>query len=110
MRKVKVDFFRATFTERLRTFEGFLQNLNGLRKAKRLRTLSAETAIYMPNVRHRAQDLWTGELQYIRKTNLPDKIDMATLVDDALGLAANQGLLERCHFAYRTDLNALALQ
>jgi hypothetical protein len=110
MRKVRVDFFRATFQKRPKTFEGFLQNLNQLTKAKRLRTLGTEAALYMPNVRHRSTDLWTGELQYIRRTNLPDKIDLSTLVDDALGLLPSQGLLEKCHFAYRADLQALALQ
>jgi len=110
MRKVRADFFRATFSQKVRTFEAFLENLNHLSKAKRLRTLSSEAALYMPNVRHRSEHLWTGELQYIRRTNLPDKIDLSTLVDGALGLEPNQGLLERCHFAYRTDLEALALQ
>jgi len=64
----------------------------------------------MPNVVHKSKNLWTGELQYIRKTNLPDRIDLPTLVDGPLGLQPSEGLLERCHFAYRIDLSALALQ
>jgi hypothetical protein len=110
MRKVRADFFRATFGQGPKTFEGFLQTLNHLSKSKRLRSMGGDTALYMPNVRHRGNELWAGELQYIRKTNLPDKIDLSTLVDDALGLPLNQGLLERCHFAFRTDLEALAVQ
>jgi hypothetical protein len=43
-------------------------------------------------------------------TNLPDRIDISTLVDEALGLPEGEGLVDFCHFAYRTDLNALALQ
>lgn len=57
-----------------------------------------------------ATEAQTCGLENFRKTNLPDKIDLSTLVDDALGLPPNQGLLERCHFALRTDLEALALQ
>jgi hypothetical protein len=110
MRKVRVDFFRAEFPQQVNAFEIYLQNLNHIRQATRLRSPSNESALYMPNVRHRSPRLWTGELQYIRKTNLPDRIDLATLVDEALGLPPGQGLVERCHFAYRTDLEALALQ
>jgi hypothetical protein len=110
MRKVRVDFFRASFSQRPKTFDGLLRNVNSFPKGKRLRMLGAETALYMPNVRHKTEDLWVGELQHIRKTNLPDKINLSTLVDDALGLPPNEGLLEKCHFAYRTDLQALALQ
>jgi hypothetical protein len=111
MRTIRVDFFRAAFPNQPRTFEAFLQTVNQQRAGARLRTLGPETALYMPNLRHRpAANLWTGELQHIRKTNLPDRIDLATLVDEALGLPPGQGLLERCHFAYRTDLQALALQ
>lgn len=110
MRKIRVDFFRADFPRQVRTFETFLQGVNHIRQAVRLRSLGRDAALYMPNARHRSATLWTGELQYIRKTNLPDRIDLATLVDEALGLLPDQGLLERCHFAYRTDLEALALQ
>jgi hypothetical protein len=111
MRKVTVDFFRAGFPEQqATTFETFLQDVNHKRQATRLRSLSNETALYMPNVRHRSPNLWTGEVDYIRKTNLPDRIDLATLIDQALDLPPSQGLVERCHFAYRTDLEALALQ
>lgn len=110
MRKIRVDFFRAAFPNQARSFETFLQGVSAIRQATRLRSLSNETALYMPNVRHRAGNVWSGELQYIRKTNLPDRIDLATLVDEALGLPPGQGLLERCHFVYRTDLEALALQ
>src|SRR6266568_5205932 len=110
MRKVTGDFFRATFQQPLRTFETFLQNVNHLPKARRLRSLSPESGLFMPIVRHRNANLWTGQLQYISKTNLPDRIDLTTLVDEALGLPAGQGLVEHCHFAYRCDLQALALQ
>jgi hypothetical protein len=111
MRKVAVNFFRADFSEQpTRTFEAFLQGVNHVRQATRLQSPSNESALYMPNVRHRSANLWAGELQYIRKTNLPDRIDLTTLVDEALGLLPSQGLVERCHFAYRTDLEALALQ
>jgi hypothetical protein len=111
MRKVAVNFFRADFPEQpTQTIETFLQGLNHTRQATRLQSLSNESALYMPNVRHRSANVWAGELQYIRKTNLPDRIDLTTLIDEALGLLPSQGLVERCHFAYRTDLAALSLQ
>ena len=39
MRKVRVDFFRADFKERPKTFDGFLRNVNSFPKGKRLRSL-----------------------------------------------------------------------
>lgn len=111
MRKVAVNFFRANFSQQqARTFETFLQGVNHIGQATRLQSLSAESALYMPNVRHRSATLWAGEVQYIRKTNLPDRIDLTTLVGEALDLLPSQGLVETCHFAYRIDLEALALQ
>ncbi|MGD0921111.1 MAG: DUF6731 family protein [Terriglobia bacterium] len=110
MRKVRFDIFQPGFEDPAQNFEAFLQRITHLRKERRLRRLSKETMLYMPNPRHGGSNLWSGELQHIKMTNLPDRIDLSTLVDEALGLPEGEGLVDRCHFAYRTDLGALALQ
>src|SRR2546427_3332437 len=109
MKTVRIDLFQPVFSGGL-SFSQFLQELNHKPKARRLRNLSAETALYIPNAKHSGAHLWTGGLQHIRKTNLPGQFDLSTLIDEALGLPPNKALVEVCHFAYRVDLNALALQ
>jgi hypothetical protein len=110
MRKVRMDIFRPGFQNRAREFTSFLQQVTQVRKGGRLMRLSGETLLYMPNPRRGEGALWTGELQHIQTKNLPDRINLATLIDEALGLPQSEGLVERCHFAYRSDLCSLALQ
>jgi hypothetical protein len=51
-----------------------------------------------------------GQIHRITTTGFPDRINLNTLEEEDLGLLAEQGLVDRVHFAYRVDLEALALQ
>jgi hypothetical protein len=64
----------------------------------------------MKDLRHPSEHLWVGQIHRITTTGFPDRINLKTLEEEDLGLLAEQGLVERVHFAYRVDLEALALQ
>lgn len=110
MKKVRVDFFRPTFPNGAETFEGFLQRAPTLRAARRLQELSNEILLLITEIRHINGGVWVGEIHRIRTTGFPGRINLTTLQEEDLGLLAEQGLVDRIHFGYRTDLDALALQ
>lgn len=110
MKKVRVEFFRPTFPNAAETFEGFLQRAATLAAVSRLQQLSDEIMLLITGIRHINEGVWVAEIHRIRTTGFPGRIDLTTLQEEELGLLAQQGLVDRIHFAYRTDMEALALQ
>lgn len=110
MKRIRAEFFRPAFEGNLQPFEGFLERAARLPAARRLYELSGETMLLIKGIRHPSQDLWVGQVHRIRTRGFPDRINLRTLQEEELGLLAEEGLVERVHFAYRTDLHALALQ
>lgn len=110
MKTVRVEFFRPTFRDDAQTFQAFLERAAQLPLARRLHNLSNEIILLMKEIRHPSDNLWLGQIHRIRTRGFPDRIDLRTLQEEDLGLLAEQGLVDRLHFAYRIDLEALALQ
>jgi len=110
MKKVRVDFFRPAFPNAAQTFDEFLRRAATLRATLRLQPLSDEILLLITEIRHPNGNVWVGEIHRIRTKGFPGRIDLRTLQEEELGLLAQQGLVDRIHFAYRTDLDALALQ
>ena len=77
---------------------------------KRLTRLNSEILLLITEIHHASADFWSGEIHRIRTRGFPDRIDLKTLREEDLGLLTQQGLVERIHFAYRSSLDALALQ
>ncbi len=110
MKNVRVDFSRPTFRDNAQTFDAFLERATRLPALRRLYDLNNEISLLMKDLRHPSDDLWLGQIHRIRNRGFPDRINLTTLHEEELGLLAEQALVDRVAFAYRTDLQALALQ
>lgn len=110
MKLVRAEIFEPVFRDDAQPFQTFLQRASQLREVERLYDSGHGIMLLMKNIRRPDDNLWVGQVHRIKTNGFPDRIDLRTLQEHELGLLANQALVERVHFAYRSDLSALALQ